>query len=258
MKLASRLGDFLRSLFKVTGIPQATTGSRQPSASSAEMKELAAHTALRTWLRREGASIDNCYVGETPSFTAGYGVFTARRLRCGDEIFSCPLHVAMRATDVFGDEVIGTALREVGEPLLDSRALLMLLLIHSRAQGESSIWSHYIKTLPGQEIVGALPMHWDSERLDVLTGTPLRLQAQYQLEALEQLFNRMPTLIQTRPCPLRLPHTPPPSMSHCSSSHTPSATSHTILVLRPHSHSFCNLGRSCAGAAFTATLNLSS
>jgi hypothetical protein len=28
MKLASRLGDFLRSLFKVTGIPQATTVSK--------------------------------------------------------------------------------------------------------------------------------------------------------------------------------------------------------------------------------------
>ena len=155
------------------------------------MEEQARHAGLRAWLRREGASVDHCQVGTTLS--AGYAVCTTRTLRCGDEIFCCPLYTTMRAADALADVTIGGALQEIGtendEPPLDDRALLMMLLIHSRSQGDRSFWSHYIGVLPGQELVATLPMHWDSERLDLLAGTPLRRQAQQQHTELARLFD---------------------------------------------------------------------
>ena len=81
---------------------------------------------------------------------------------------------------------------EVGPDLLDDRAMIILRLVHNRRMGRASAWRAYTRLLPGDEIVRALPMHWDDDVLEErLGGTALVEQVRGQKLQLRRLHERV-------------------------------------------------------------------
>ena len=148
--------------------------------------------ALLAWAVREGATISGCRVGVSPC--GGRGVFASRTLQSGEEVFRCPTKLLLRAADALAEPTIGAALREVRGSvdcghLLDDRALMLLLLVRSRALGEASPWAAYLACLPPPaELAASLPLSWTADELAALEGTALLHQAREQRRALERLY----------------------------------------------------------------------
>ena len=81
---------------------------------------------------------------------------------------------------------------EVGPDLLDDRTMMILRLVHNRRMGRASAWRAYIRLLPGEEIVRALPMHWDDDVLqERLGGTALVEKVREQKLQLRRLHERV-------------------------------------------------------------------
>jgi len=107
----------------------------------------------------------------------------------------CPIALLMRAADARADAAIGAFLglarESLGRSLLDDRALVWILLLHERARGVRSRWHGYIKSLPGDELVRSLPLHWTQVQLAWLSGTPLHEQARSSRDALQGFYDHV-------------------------------------------------------------------
>ena len=128
------------------------------------------------------------------TWAAGLGVFAAVPLARGDPVLRVPQSLLLTAAAALQDPVVGTPLATLrAEPeiasLLDDRVLTMLFLLHQRRLGHASDWWAYIASLPGDELVRALPMHWEeAQQYRLLRGTPLLPQALEARAALRTLF----------------------------------------------------------------------
>lgn len=136
----------------------------------------------------------NIRIGETR--TRGLGVFAARDLPANTVLLQFPVSCLLRAGTGGAADDAGARLQqmrdEVGPDLLDDRAMMILRLVHNRRMGRASAWRAYTRLLPGDEIVRALPMHWDDDVLEErLGGTALVEQVRGQKLQLRRLHERV-------------------------------------------------------------------
>ena len=124
---------------------------------------------LLEWIKSEGGDVDSVRIAGGPG---GVGVFCARDVPRGVPFFQCPVRCVMRASDVKGarrgdadDAAFVAALDAlvVDDEPIDDRVRLQLHLLNERARGSRSRWAPYIRSLPGRELVGNLPVSWACE-----------------------------------------------------------------------------------------------
>lgn len=124
---------------------------------------------LLEWIKSEGGDVDSVRIAGGPG---GVGVFCARDVPRGVPFFQCPVRCVMRASDVKGarrgdadDDAFVAALDAlvVDDDPIDDRVRLQLHLLNERARGSRSKWAPYVRSLPGRELVGNLPVSWACE-----------------------------------------------------------------------------------------------
>ena len=134
-----------------------------------EEERLRRGAELLEWIKSEGGDVDSVRIAGGPG---GVGVFCARDVPRGVPFFQCPVRCLMRASDVKGarrgdadDDAFVAALDAlvVDDEPIDDRVRLQLHLLNERARGSSSRWAPYIRSLPGRELVGNLPVSWACE-----------------------------------------------------------------------------------------------
>ena len=121
-----------------------------------------------------------------PSPLGGFGLFASEDVPRGATLAVCPLSKLLRASEALSDSIIGEPLAMLRDRI-DDRALLWLLLMHCRDRGD--LHNVYVSSLPGDELVKALPMHWSPEDLRQLAGTPLFKQAATRREELRAFYD---------------------------------------------------------------------
>ena len=134
-----------------------------------EEERLRRGAELLEWIKSEGGDVDSVRIAGGPG---GVGVFCARDVPRGVPFFQCPVRCVMRASDVKGarrgdadDAAFVAALDAlvVDDEPIDDRVRLQLHLLNERARGSRSRWAPYIRSLPGRELVGNLPVSWACE-----------------------------------------------------------------------------------------------
>lgn len=134
-----------------------------------EEERLRRGAELLEWIKSEGGDVDSVRIAGGPG---GVGVFCARDVPRGVPFFQCPMRCVMRASDVKGarrgdadDAAFVAALDAlvVDDEPIDDRVRLQLHLLNERARGSRSRWAPYIRSLPGRELVGNLPVSWACE-----------------------------------------------------------------------------------------------
>jgi hypothetical protein len=140
------------------------------------------------------ASLGPQRVAVGPSQHGGLGLIAREDAASGAELLSCPVSCLLHAPSALASS-IGLRLRalrfELGDDCIDDRAACQLLLLHHRHLGAESPWAAYIASLPGAELVAALPAFWDDALAErALGGTPLRAQAREARQRLEAFHTR--------------------------------------------------------------------
>ena len=134
-----------------------------------EEERLRRGAELLEWIKSEGGDVDSVRIARGPG---GVGVFCARDVPRGVPFFQCPVRCVMRASDVKGarrgdadDAAFVAALDAlvVDDEPIDDRVRLQLHLLNERARGSRSRYAPYIRSLPGRELVGNLPVSWACE-----------------------------------------------------------------------------------------------
>jgi len=121
-----------------------------------------------------------------PSPLGGFGLFASEDVPRGATLAACPLSKLLRASGALRDPIIGEPLATLRDKI-DDRALLWILLMHCRDRGD--LHNVYVTSLPGDELVKSLPMHWSAEDLRQLEGTPLFKQAATRREELRAFYD---------------------------------------------------------------------
>lgn len=157
--------------------------------------------ALLTWLTHEGAS-HGVRLGPGPG---GLAVFAATDVHAGEALFRCPIARVMRAADTEARAWDGdgeeTMLRRrfcaaldrvrVRGRELDQRTRVQLLLLHERRR-PGGRWAPYVDALPGEELVGTLPIGWSDEDLERrLRGTALLEETRAARDGLHALADAL-------------------------------------------------------------------
>lgn len=213
-------------------------GRARAMASGEGADRLERGAALLAWLEGEGCA-HAVRLGETPD-AGGVGVFAARDVKRGETLVAMPAACAMRAEDTRAspDDDDATAdfkaaldhLRGADGAPIDDSARVQLLLLRERAAAwtdgirSGGRWAHYVRALPGDELVRALPLSWSDENLRRrLAGTAMHADVLADRAALEHLSRALadanarvrararasPDGEPTRPTGTTTPPTPP-------------------------------------------------
>lgn len=143
-------------------------------------------------LHADGADVSQIQFDQC---SGGLGVFAAREIPSGCEVFRCPFSVVLTAHAALSDATIGEALRDESVAhLLDDHWRVILLLMQRRREG-----SAYTSSLPGLEFVHSLPLHWtEQEQRELLSGTALQHQAKSMYSSLRSFHDTVLCALCTR------------------------------------------------------------